>query len=91
MGKAFAAGGRVFGHVMDPRKGEPTDAAVLAAVVHPSATDTDALSTALLALGIVGLDSVTAFDNRTRALVIARSAEPSAFQVDTKGIEVNSV
>lgn len=90
-GKAFAVGGRVFGHVMDPRKGEPTDAAVLAAIVHPSATDTDALSTALLALGIGGLDTVTAFDNRTRALVIARSVEPSAFQVATKGIEINSV
>jgi thiamine biosynthesis lipoprotein len=90
-GKAFAAGGRVLGHVMDPRKGEPTDAAVLAAIVHPSATDTDALSTALLTLGIGGLDKIAAFEPQARALVVARGAEPAAFQTATRGIEVSSV
>jgi len=50
-GKAFEAGGRRFGHVLDPRTGEPVQGAVLAAVVLPSATETDALSTALLVLG----------------------------------------
>jgi FAD:protein FMN transferase len=90
-GKAFTAAGRVFGHVMDPRKGEPTDAAVLATIVHPSATDTDALSTALLTLGIGGLDKIAAFEPRARALVVARGAEPAVFQAATRGIEVNSV
>jgi thiamine biosynthesis lipoprotein len=90
-GKAFTAGGRVFGHVMDPRTGGPTDAAVLAAIAHPSATDTDALSTALLTLGIGGLEKIAAFDARARALVVARGAEPAVFQVATSGIEVNSV
>jgi thiamine biosynthesis lipoprotein len=50
-GKAFVAGGKTYGHVLDPRRGHPVDGAVMAAVVAPSATDTDALSTALLVLG----------------------------------------
>jgi FAD:protein FMN transferase len=84
-GKAFTAGERVFGHVMDPRKGEPTDAAVLAALAHPSATDTDALSTALLTLGADGVQKIAAFDGRARSLVV----KPASFQVAANGIEFN--
>ena len=42
------ADGKKFGHVIDPRTGRPVNNAVQAAVVLPSATETDALSTALL-------------------------------------------
>src|SRR5439155_11231288 len=54
-GKAFEANGRVYGHVLDPVEGEPVAGRVLAAVVLPSATETDALSTALLIDGTAGL------------------------------------
>lgn len=54
-GKAFREGERLFGHVLDPRTGEPARAALLAAAAHASATLTDALSTALLVLGEPGL------------------------------------
>jgi thiamine biosynthesis lipoprotein len=36
--KAFRAGDRRYGHVLDPRTGEPTTGALLAAVGHDSAT-----------------------------------------------------
>lgn len=42
------AGGQERGHVLDPRTGEPVLANRVAAVVAPSATDSDALSTAAL-------------------------------------------
>jgi FAD:protein FMN transferase len=54
-GKSFRAAGRVFGHVIDPRTGSPVEKTLLAAVVSPSTTDTDALSTALLVLGADGI------------------------------------
>jgi thiamine biosynthesis lipoprotein len=54
-GKSFEAGGRWYGHVIDPRTGEPVEGALMAAVALPSATETDALSTALLVLGAAGL------------------------------------
>ncbi|HEU4753083.1 MAG TPA: FAD:protein FMN transferase [Armatimonadota bacterium] len=57
-GKAFQHGDRLYGHVLDPRTGEPAQAALLAAVAHSSATLTDALSTALLVLGEAGLETL---------------------------------
>lgn len=53
-GRAFVADGRMLGHVIDPRLGEPVMAASMAAVRLPSATESDALSTALLVLGEAG-------------------------------------
>ena len=55
-GKSFTLDGEQYGHVIDPRTGRPTKAAALAAVIGPSATETDALSTALLVLGEDGLN-----------------------------------
>lgn len=54
-GKSFHEGGREYGHVIDPRSGEPVQGAWAAAIIGPSPTDSDALSTALLVLGDSGL------------------------------------
>ena len=50
-GKAFRANGRVFGHVMDPRSGQPADVTRSAVVTGPDSLLCDALSTALLVRG----------------------------------------
>ncbi|HTE17836.1 MAG TPA: FAD:protein FMN transferase [Armatimonadota bacterium] len=50
-GRFFTEGDARYGHVLDPRIGRPVQGSLLAAVVCPSATDSDALSTALLVLG----------------------------------------
>ncbi len=50
-GKSFQSGTRRMGHVMDPRTGQPVSHTQLAAVSLASATECDALSTALLTLG----------------------------------------
>ena len=55
---SFQAQGRTYGHILDPRTGEPALGTVLAAVVLPSATETDALSTALLTLGAAGHEAL---------------------------------
>jgi thiamine biosynthesis lipoprotein len=61
-GKAFTEGGEELGHVLDPRTGEPVRHARWAAVTGPEATVTDALSTALLVLGLDGRPALeTAF------------------------------
>jgi thiamine biosynthesis lipoprotein len=57
-GRSFEAGGKTFGHVLDPIGGQPVAGAVLAAVALPSATETDALSTALLVAGESGHDQI---------------------------------
>jgi thiamine biosynthesis lipoprotein len=53
-GRSFEKDGKMLGHVIDPRTGEPCQTAQLATVVTKSATDSDALSTALLILGANG-------------------------------------
>lgn len=56
--RAFEAEGKQYGHVIDPRTGQPVNNAVVAAVALPSATETDALSTALLVLGAEGRERI---------------------------------
>ena len=82
----FEAGGRTFGHIIDPRTGEPALGAVLAAVVLPSATETDALSTALLTLGQAGHERITSLRPGMRSLVASDTG--GVLSIDAKGIQV---
>jgi thiamine biosynthesis lipoprotein len=86
-GKCFVADGRTLGHVIDPRTGEPAGNALLAAVVLPSATESDALSTALLVTGAQGLEGIAALRPGMRTLV-AR-AEAGDLRCVARGIELN--
>ncbi len=47
-GRSFRAGEKTYGHIINPRTGAPAENGFLSAVVLPTATETDALSTALL-------------------------------------------
>lgn len=86
-GKSFTADGRTYGHVIDPRTGEPAQGAVLAAVVLPSAAETDALSTALLTLGLDGHNRITTLRPGMKSLVIALTSEAGRLEIRAKGIE----
>jgi len=74
-GRTFQAEGKIFGHVINPRTGQPVESAWLSAVVLPTATETDALSTALLTLGSAGLARLTALRPGLRALLVTRSGD----------------
>lgn len=47
-GKSFILEGKMFGHVLDPRTGWPTQTALLGAAIQDSAAASDAISTAIL-------------------------------------------
>ena len=67
-GKSFVdAEGTEQGHVIDPRTGRPTQAARVAAVICQSATESDALATALLTNGPAMLSHL---HPNTRALAL---------------------
>jgi thiamine biosynthesis lipoprotein len=87
-GKAFEANGRLYGHVIDPRTGEPVAGAVMAAVILPSATETDALSTGLLTLGVAGLETLARLRQSARMLVVETSTGAKRFAVESHGIPV---
>ena len=87
-GNSFQVGGRTYGHIIDPRTGEPAIGTVLAVVVLPSATETDALSTALLTLGAAGHDAIARLRPGMRTLVVSEFG--AQLQVEAKGITVRS-
>lgn len=84
-GKFFKTGGQSFGHIIDPRSGQPADRAILSAVVLPSATETDALSTALLTVGPAGHDQVASLRLGMKTLVVGQ--RDHGFEVRAKDIE----
>ena len=84
-GKSFTAADRSYGHVIDPRTGAPTQGALLAAVVLPSATESDALSTMLLTRGAEGLAGLQARRPGLRALVAAPGPDPEHPHVHAVG------
>ncbi len=86
-GNSFEAGGRIYGHIIDPRIGEPAVGTVLAAVVLPSATETDALSTALLTLGRAGHDQIAGLRPGVRTLVVSESG--GKLSVEASGIQLS--
>jgi thiamine biosynthesis lipoprotein len=86
-GRYFEAQGRTLGHIIDPRTGEPANRAVMSAVVLPSATETDALSTALLALGLEGHELTAGLRPGMKTLVVSGLGEGR--RCEARGIEVS--
>lgn len=85
-GRSFIMGDKRYGHVIDPRTGEPVQGALLAAVALPSATETDALSTALLALGSSGHESIASLRPDMRTLLLTRMENSEDLKLESKGI-----
>jgi len=83
-GRCFEQNGKRLGHVIDPRTGQPVSGALLAAVVLPSATETDALSTALLTLGLEGHEELASLRPGIRTLVAAN--HDGKLQTRSRGI-----
>ena len=69
-GKAFEDHGELYGHVIDPRCGRPTQNALLAAVVLPNGTRADAWSTALLVSAEAGLAALDQAEGDVRSLLM---------------------
>ena len=85
-GKGFQSQDRAYGHVLNPRLGRPTEGAALAAVVSPSAADTDAMATGLLTLGREGLQILEKSPTDLRALVVERPENSDEFEFHTLGL-----
>jgi thiamine biosynthesis lipoprotein len=84
-GKCFQTEGKILGHIIDPRRGAPANGALLSAVVLPSATETDALSTALLVLGCEGHGLIKKLRPEARTLVLTECG--GELHLDSDGID----
>ena len=85
-GRSFENEGKSYGHVLDPRTGQPAANASLAAVVLPSATETDALSTALLTVGEGGHGAIAGLRTKMRTLLVM--SLNGGLRTEAKGIVV---
>jgi len=90
-GKAFVADGKTYGHVLDPRSGHPAQGALLAAVAGPSATVCDALSTALLVLGLDAADLFASFEDTLRAVIVCTHDETDTLDILQHRMPVHQV
>lgn len=87
-GKSFTTAEKTYGHVIDPRTGQPTVGALLSAVVLPSATESDALSTMLLTLGPGGFDQVLRLRPGMRALVAGDGDGGGPLRIEARGFDM---
>jgi len=51
--------GQRWGHVLDPRTGQPTHGVAAASVIHPDAVNADVASTSLMVAGVAGFSAIT--------------------------------
>lgn len=86
-GRVFRVGQDTFGHVIDPRLGRPANRALLSIFISPNATESDALSTALLVEGPPGVAELRERCPATRTLVLAPGATESSYEIAAHGID----
>ncbi|MCC7375043.1 MAG: FAD:protein FMN transferase [Verrucomicrobiales bacterium] len=89
-GKGFEVEGTYYGHVIDPRAGRPVTGAWLAALVLPSATESDALSTALLVDGVPLQETLRLHLPGARSLLVYPTAASPGFAVSANGITAST-
>jgi thiamine biosynthesis lipoprotein len=87
-GKCFKRDGKVYGHVLDPRSGQPVENALMAAVVSSSATETDALSTAMLVGGPARYEIVSRLRPGMRSMLLTWGEKGTELRTD--GIQPRS-
>jgi thiamine biosynthesis lipoprotein len=80
----FEANGRTYGHILDPRTGEPpADGPASVTVLAPTAAEADALSTAFYLLGPEGSASLLAGRPDIGALFVSRPDSGGLPRVET--------
>jgi thiamine biosynthesis lipoprotein len=77
-GQSAVVGGRRKGHIVDPRTGQPIDVDRRTCVVAPSATQAEALSTALVVQGREGLGALERLHQSGIEALLAQAGDPPA-------------
>lgn len=98
----FVVGDRVYGHILDPRTGEPASGPASVTVLAPSAADADALSTAFFLMGPESASAYVAehpeigvifvLDEPDQPLPVLSTIglKPEDFRLDRSAVHLNS-
>jgi thiamine biosynthesis lipoprotein len=82
----FEADGRVFGHILDPRTGEPATGPASVTVLAPTAAEADALSTAFYLLGAEAASAYVATHPEVGAVFVEEGPGDASPRVVTLGL-----
>jgi thiamine biosynthesis lipoprotein len=82
----FEAGGRVYGHILDPRTGAPAMGPASVTVLAPSAALADALSTAFYLLGTEASAAYVAEHPEIGAIIVEGGTEGASPRIVTIGL-----
>ena len=82
----FEVDGRVYGHILDPRTGEPALGPASVTVLAPTAAEADALSTAFYLLGIEGAAAYLADHPEVAAIFVEEGPADASAVVRTLGL-----
>jgi thiamine biosynthesis lipoprotein len=82
----FEVGGRVYGHIIDPRTGVPAEGPASVTVLAPTAAEADALSTAFYLLGAEDAAAYAAEHPEIGAIIVTDDSPPALPRVVTLGI-----
>lgn len=82
--QSFRYNGRTYGHLIDPRIGQPAEGIALAAALAPTAAEADALATAFYVLGVDGTCAYCDANPTVSAVVLpdGPAGEPLAINLD---------
>ena len=85
----FKVGNRRYGHVLDPRTGDPVEKNLAATALAPSAAEADALATAFL---VMDLEDILSYCRRRRgigAIVAAADPRDGAVRIHHWGLDAD--
>jgi thiamine biosynthesis lipoprotein len=82
----FEVDGRAYGHILDPRTGEPAFGPASVTVLAPSAAEADALSTAFFLLGTEGIAGYVKTHEEVGAVVVEEGPADRSPRVLTFGL-----
>src|SRR4051794_34111836 len=82
----FEAGGKIYGHILDPRTGTPAAGPASVTVLAPTAAEADALSTAFYLLGVEGAAAYVAEHPEIGAIVVEDGPEEAPPRIVTLGL-----
>ncbi len=83
----FEADGRVYGHILDPRTGEPASGPASVTVLAPTAAEADALSTAFYLIGAEAAASYVAAHPGVAAVFVEPGPADGSPRVTTLGLD----
>jgi manganese transport protein len=79
--KFFSIGDKLYCHIIDPRRGYPVEGMFSATAIAPTATASDALSTAFFVLGVEATRTFCASRDEVRAILVPENKPGAALEL----------